>query len=87
MRAALKGVATFGKALQKDAPRDIEEIQRKEGQREDPVHVSVSVSHESQLRHEKAEKGKRGYRHIFMPNRDGNRNGGNNGSGQFLRSR
>ena len=51
--------------LQKDAPRDIEEIQRKEGQGSDPVHVSISVTHELQLRHEKAEKGKRGYRHIL----------------------
>ena len=49
-------MATFGKALQKDAPIDIEEIQRKEGQSRDPVHISVSVPLESQLRHEKAEK-------------------------------
>jgi hypothetical protein len=56
LRAAVKGVATFGKVLQKDAPIDIEEIQRKEGQSRDPVHISVSVPLESQLRHEKAEK-------------------------------
>jgi hypothetical protein len=74
--------------LQKDAPRDIEEIQRKEGQSSDPVHGSVSVTHESQLRHEKAEKvkGKRGYRHIFTLNRDGSRNGGNNAAGILQKS-
>src|SRR5207302_4178880 len=49
-------VATFGKVLQKDAPTDVEEIQRKEGQSRDPVHISVSVPLESQLRHEKVEK-------------------------------
>jgi hypothetical protein len=49
-------MATFGKVLQKDAPTDVEEIQRKEGQSKDPVHISVSVPLESQLRHEKAEK-------------------------------
>ena len=54
--AAVEGVATFGKVLQKDAPTDVEEIQRKEGQSRDPVHISVSVPLESQLRHEKVEK-------------------------------
>jgi hypothetical protein len=56
LRAAEEGMATFGKVLQKDAPTDVEEIQRKEGQSKDPVHISVSVPLESQLRHEKAEK-------------------------------
>ena len=51
-----EGVAMFGKTLQKDAPTDVEEIQRKEGQSRDPVHISVSVPLDSQLRHGKAEK-------------------------------
>ena len=54
--AAVEGVPVFRKTLQKDAPIDVEEIQRKEGQSRDPVHISVSVPLESQLRHEKAEK-------------------------------
>ena len=54
--AAVEGVPVFGKTLQKDAPIDVEEIQRKEGQSRDPVHISVSVPLESQLRHEKVEK-------------------------------
>src|SRR6266487_3983759 len=56
LRAAVEGVATFGKVLEKEAPIDVEEIQRKEGQSRDTVRISVSAPLESQLRHEKAEK-------------------------------
>jgi hypothetical protein len=63
LRAAVEGVATFGKALQKDAPTDGEEIQ--EGQSRNPVHVAVSVSPESQLRHENAEKVNSESGHLF----------------------
>ena len=65
LRAAVEDVATFRKVLQKDAPADIEEIQCKEGQSRDPVHVSVSVPLESQLRHEKAEKVNSESGHLF----------------------
>ena len=86
--AAVEGVPVFGKTLQKDAPIDVEEIQRKEGQSRDPVHISVSVPLESQLRHEKVEKGKTvSPPTFFKANRDWNRRSGSRERGEHFRGR